>query len=138
MLDVDQFKQFNDHLGHAAGDACLRQVAHILRQDQRVSDVVARLGGEEFGLLLPNTDLKGALFVAQAVRSRLTALQIPHPKSVHGIVTVSIGVAAMPSTAVLTQVDLFRAADQAMYRAKQAGRNQVVAADEGHAERTAA
>jgi diguanylate cyclase (GGDEF)-like protein/PAS domain S-box-containing protein len=137
-LDVDHFKQFNDHFGHGAGDDCLKMVGQALRQDRRVSDIIGRLGGEEFALLLPDTDLRGAMVVAEAVRACLMALQIPHPGSSHGIVTASIGVAAMPSPPLLTQTDFLTAADQAMYQAKRAGRNRIVEADPFSAKRTAA
>ncbi len=127
-LDVDFFKQFNDHFGHGAGDACLREVAELLRQDRRATDFAARTGGEEFALLLPETELAGALVVAEGIRARLEAAGIVHPNSPHGVVTASIGVAAFRPQVTESVADLLGASDQAMYEAKRAGRNRVVSA----------
>ncbi|MET0430481.1 MAG: diguanylate cyclase [Microvirga sp.] len=128
VLDLDFFKQYNDHFGHGAGDECLKRVAHLLRTGRRAIDLPARLGGEEFAVLLPDTDLEGATAVAESVRSRIADLCIQHPKSPMGIVTASIGVtAATPGTADSGQ-DLVEAADRALYEAKRAGRNRVVSA----------
>ncbi|HEV2605886.1 MAG TPA: diguanylate cyclase [Microvirga sp.] len=128
-LDVDFFKQFNDHFGHAAGDECLRQVASVLRLNRRSSDVVARVGGEEFTLLLPETDAKGARFVAEAIRSALEAAGMAHPKSTYGVVTASIGLAAFDPQHPQDVRDLLRASDEALYAAKRTGRNKVVWTD---------
>jgi diguanylate cyclase (GGDEF)-like protein/PAS domain S-box-containing protein len=127
-LDVDFFKQFNDHFGHGAGDACLREVAELLRQDRRATDFAARTGGEEFALLLPETELAGALVVAEGIRARLEAAGIAHPNSPHGVVTASIGVAAFRPQVTESVADLLGASDQAMYEAKRTGRNRVVSA----------
>jgi diguanylate cyclase (GGDEF)-like protein/PAS domain S-box-containing protein len=128
-LDVDFFKQYNDHFGHGAGDECLRQVAALLREDRRATDFAARVGGEEFALLLPETELAGALTVAEGIRLRLEAAGMAHPKSPHGVVTASIGVAAFRPQATQSVADLLNASDQAMYEAKRTGRNKVVGAD---------
>ncbi|MBW3656499.1 MAG: diguanylate cyclase, partial [Gemmatimonadetes bacterium] len=127
-LDVDFFKQYNDHFGHGAGDACLRGVAGLLRQERRASDFAARIGGEEFALLLPETELAGALTVAEGIRLRLERAGMSHPKSPHKVVTASIGVAAFRPQATQSVADLLNASDQAMYEAKRTGRNKVVSA----------
>ena len=128
LLDVDHFKQFNDEFGHSAGDDCLKQVATTLSRCRRMSDFPARVGGEEFALLLPETDSEGALVVAETVRQQVEAAGILHPRSPHAVVTASIGVAAFQPQPNRTASDVVRASDQAMYVAKRAGRNRVVSA----------
>ncbi|MBI3964198.1 MAG: diguanylate cyclase [Chloroflexi bacterium] len=126
LFDVDHFKLFNDTYGHQAGDACLRQVATALSQSlTRAGDVAARYGGEEFTVVLPATDLAGALKVAEKLRARIEELGIPHRTSrVADHVTVSVGVAA--TLARESDLDvLLEATDRSLYRAKAAGRNRV-------------
>lgn len=124
MCDVDQFKEFNDCLGHQEGDDCLRRVAAALTAAmERGGDLVARYGGEEFVAILPETSLAGASIVAERMRNAVTALAIAHPRSPFGHVTISLGVAsgvAMPET---DPRQLIKAADRALYEAKHAGRN---------------
>lgn len=121
MLDIDHFKRYNDTLGHPAGDACLQEVAALLRDcTPRRTDLTARYGGEEFALLLLDTDLTGGLTVARRVISALAERRLPHPGHPLGYVTVSLGVAC---TELTGEVPLREAADQALYRAKHAGRN---------------
>ncbi len=127
MLDVDHFKLFNDRHGHQAGDDCLVMVAQAMKACVRQpGDVVARFGGEEFIAVLPQTDLGAALAVAERVRQAVAALGIPHEaSSAATVVTVSVGVASwavQPGQAVAT---LLKAADDALYRAKNDGRNRV-------------
>lgn len=122
MLDVDDFKSYNDKFGHQAGDEVLRRVANIISCDARQPDFVARYGGEEFVIVLPETDSGGALHIAERIRYKIeqtTWTQRP--------VTVSIGVASYGSQADAGA--LLSQADQAMYRAKQAGRNCVMIAE---------
>jgi diguanylate cyclase (GGDEF)-like protein len=124
MIDVDHFKRYNDTYGHAAGDDCLRGVASAIGTvANRANDVAARFGGEEFAILLPGTDAEGALRVAEAARHAVCALALPHSENAPGIVTVSAGVASVhPRDAGDTRV-LLEAADAALYRAKEGGRN---------------
>jgi diguanylate cyclase (GGDEF)-like protein/PAS domain S-box-containing protein len=116
MMDLDHFKRVNDTLGHDAGDRVLKSVAVILKTDNRTSDLTARFGGEEFVVLLPNTEEEGAKTLAERFRQDIEAL---------GVTTVSIGVGVRTDT--MTQPDdLLKAADKALYHAKQNGRNRVV------------
>jgi diguanylate cyclase (GGDEF)-like protein len=130
MVDLDCFKLYNDTLGHPQGDKCLTRVAGVLAASaSRSGDLSSRYGGEEFSLILFDTDAEGALALAEHVRSAVQALSIPHPQSLAGpVVTVSVGVAtAVPSEASRPK-DLLDSADQALYRAKQEGRNRVCVA----------
>lgn len=122
LIDIDQFKPINDRLGHAAGDGVLRSVVALVGDRVRRLDRVFRIGGDEFLLLLPDTDLTAAQTVAEDLRSRIAAAAMPGAVPV----TVSIGVAALQSG---QQMDAWmHEADAALYRAKQQGRNRVVAA----------
>ncbi|THF86979.1 diguanylate cyclase [Deinococcus sp. KSM4-11] len=124
MIDIDHFKRYNDALGHPAGDACLHQVAMVLRGGvRRSTDLVARYGGEEFAALLSDTDAQGAAVVGERILHRLKHEAFVHPDHPLGRVTVSIGVAALPDAA---DHGLKDAADQALYRAKAKGRNAAV------------
>lgn len=129
MCDVDHFKAYNDTYGHPAGDRCLQQVAAaISKAGRRPADIVARYGGEEFVLALPRTDLKGATYVAEAIRTELQAANIPHATSaVSDRVTVSIGVATQIPCKEIAPSQLLEAADRALYVAKERGRDRVQA-----------
>ncbi|MBN2194452.1 MAG: diguanylate cyclase [Polyangiaceae bacterium] len=132
MLDVDFFKRYNDRYGHAAGDDCLRAVAHAVSGSVlRAGDLTARFGGEEFAAVLPDTDLPGTVTVAERIRQAVAALALPHEGSEAATtVTVSAGAASVVPGATEGGVeDLVQAADGALYAAKQAGRNRVAAAD---------
>lgn len=118
-MDIDWFKQYNDHYGHVHGDAALRHVAKLLGVNvNRPTDVAARYGGEEFVVLLPETDLAGARNVAEKIRHALFDSQYAHAGSPLGVLTLSAGVSELASTH-----DLLESADQRLYRAKQQGRN---------------
>lgn len=126
MIDVDRFKQYNDTFGHAAGDDALREISDSLRRGGRVTDLVGRWGGEEFVAILPDTDTDGAIQLAERLRRAVEAESTtPTP------LTVSVGVASTAIAGVAVEVDvdaLVDAADEALYRAKAAGRNTVMAA----------
>ncbi|SFG11108.1 response regulator receiver modulated diguanylate cyclase [Duganella sp. CF458] len=127
LLDIDCFKQYNDHYGHPAGDRTLRAVARVARNAmRRPCDVAARYGGEELAILMPETDAAQALYVAEGIREAVAQLLIPHEQSIAApVVTVSIGGATLPLGGGETSAVLFEAADAALYRAKEAGRNRV-------------
>lgn len=123
LLDVDHFKLYNDHYGHPAGDDVLRQLGALLRASCRQQDLPARLGGEEFGLLLPDTDAAGAAAMADKVMKALAALAIGHEHSLTASqVTVSIGVVTWPRVQDGGAAEFFAQADKALYAAKHGGR----------------
>ncbi|HET8870124.1 MAG TPA: diguanylate cyclase, partial [Aquabacterium sp.] len=137
MVDIDHFKQFNDSQGHPQGDRCLIEVAQLIRQlAKRPADQVARIGGEEFVVLLPETDLEGARHVAQKIVEGVARIHIHHPASPTApMVTVSVGAACMDRIPVGERggeglssrgpMLLVEAADHALYQAKERGRNRV-------------
>ena len=125
ILDLDFFKQYNDHYGHAMGDECLKQVAEVLKARRRASDLAARIGGEEFCLLLPETDGNGALALAETIRCQIESLLLAHSKSHMEVVTASLGVAVAADDGAGDAQGLLLAADKALYQAKERGRNQV-------------
>jgi diguanylate cyclase (GGDEF)-like protein/PAS domain S-box-containing protein len=123
IIDVDHYKLFNDSYGHVAGDECLKRLADLLAQhEQRPADLAARFGGEEFVLLLPETDGASAARVAELICSGIDGLQLRHEKSPFGCITVSIGIATAADKTVTAKA-LLGAADRALYAAKQGGRN---------------
>jgi len=126
MVDVDFFKHFNDHYGHQAGDDCLRRVARALRATlHRPGDLVARYGGEEFACVLPDTDLAGAMKVANELSASVDAEQIEHARSAAAAnVSISLGVATLHPSSASGPAGLLRAADQQLYIAKSRGRHQ--------------
>nr|WP_277874260.1 diguanylate cyclase [Nodosilinea sp. FACHB-131] len=127
MADIDCFKGYNDRYGHQAGDICLRLVARILtRAAKRPGDLVARYGGEEFVIVLPNTYLEGAESVAEDIRLMIRSHRIPHEESVVAkVVTLSLGVASAQPASGGSSADLIKQADEALYTAKNEGRDQV-------------
>lgn len=129
MVDVDRFKAYNDAFGHVKGDACLIAVANALTGAvRRPADIVARYGGEEFAIVLPNTGARGARMVADEVREAVLRLDLAMPDSPTGRVSVSVGCATVSADDLSTPDALIEAADAALYRAKDAGRNRVVVA----------
>ncbi|MBN3815926.1 diguanylate cyclase [Paraburkholderia sp. Se-20369] len=134
FIDIDCFKAYNDHYGHQAGDQVLKAVAQCLAACvARATDHVARYGGEEFVVVLPATDLKGSLSVAEAVRAAIHGLDIAHVKSPFGRVTASIGVASSGGRGIDSGAALVKAADMALYDAKSGGRNRVCGHVAAHA-----
>jgi len=131
LIDIDFFKRYNDHYGHQAGDDCLKTVATTLAHAaERPGEMVARYGGEEFAVVLPVCDCKTAGALAEKMRNRITELALPHIGSTLGHVTISCGVATLladtdASHAFPDEASLISAADQALYAAKEAGRNRI-------------
>lgn len=127
LCDIDYFKVYNDTYGHQAGDACLQKVATIIQTTvKRPADLVARYGGEEFAVILPNTDNNGAVHVAEEIRTQVEALNLPHAGSITtGCITISLGVATLVPKPPHSTANLIGLADQALYQAKEAGRNRV-------------
>ena len=129
MIDIDHFKDYNDHYGHQQGDGCLiRVAAELAAMLQRPTDLLARYGGEEFAAILPDTDAAQALRMAEAIRQRAADLRIPHAKTGNDAkhITVSIGIATQHPHQPLEISALIGAADRALYLAKRAGRNRVM------------
>ncbi len=131
MCDIDYFKKLNDAYGHQKGDDCLIRIAQAIRSTvKRPADMTARYGGEEFAILLPGTPLEGGVQVAAEIEQNLAALMLPHPASPTGYVTLSIGVSCCaPGTDLLPEA-LIRSSDEALYRAKDEGRNRIFVAGE--------
>jgi diguanylate cyclase (GGDEF)-like protein len=126
LVDVDWFKRYNDHYGHPAGDACLREIAQALATTvNRSTDLVARYGGEEFVFLAPMTDLAGVRGMANKLLHAVEALALPHELSPLGRVSVSIGIAAAVPGQETSAEALVARADAALYEAKKQGRNQL-------------
>jgi diguanylate cyclase (GGDEF)-like protein len=127
MLDIDHFKRVNDTFGHDAGDAVLRRMGLVLQGHVRGSDIACRIGGEEFALLLPEASLVTAYQRAERILDTVRHMQIKHRGQTLGSITVSLGVAAFPKHGDTPEA-LIRAADQALYQAKQGGRNKLASA----------
>lgn len=124
LLDVDYFKYYNDTYGHQGGDDCLKQVARAMSDYmQRTTDLFARYGGEEFVAVLPDTDLEGALIVAERLRAIVENLKLENERSEFKVVTLSIGVATYIPGDDMEEREIIESADQALYQAKQEGRN---------------
>ncbi len=129
MLDIDWFKAYNDRYGHQAGDACLQRIARAISDTIcRGADLVARYGGEEFVFITPATNAETALSLAERLCEEFRSIALPHERSPFGCVTVSIGVASMIPDVEQNSNVLIHAADQAMYRAKELGRNRAILA----------
>lgn len=129
MVDVDCFKQYNDHYGHGMGDRSLQKIAKALDKGlKRPADLIARYGGEEFVMVLPETDAQGAKAIAEHALRQVADLNIPHNRSsVADYLTVSIGLVTMLKDTGTSSVSFIETADRNLYRAKQNGRNRVVA-----------
>jgi len=127
MIDIDFFKLYNDHYGHQGGDDCLKKVVKGLQENlHRETDFLARYGGEEFSVILPETELNGAIKVAEEMRQAIKARRIEHAKSkIDKFVSISIGVATLTPHQGMDPESLITAADQALYQAKEEGRDRV-------------
>ncbi|MGV7206237.1 diguanylate cyclase [Oxalobacteraceae bacterium A2-2] len=125
MVDVDNFKQYNDAYGHLGGDGCLQRIAGAVASEMRANDLVARYGGEEFAVILPNQSLRGAAIVAERIRCRVEQLHLPNQGSTRQVVTVSIGAATALAAPDTDPSLLVATADSALYRAKHMGRNRI-------------
>ncbi|KQV36891.1 diguanylate cyclase [Massilia sp. Root335] len=125
MVDVDNFKAYNDANGHLGGDECLKRIATAVASEMRANDLVARYGGEEFAVILPNQSLKGAASVAERIRTRVEQLQVPNRLADGQHVTVSIGAATAIAAPDNSASELVAIADAALYRAKHMGRNRI-------------
>jgi diguanylate cyclase (GGDEF)-like protein len=119
LVDIDYFKDYNDQFGHPAGDEALKQVADCLRNGHRATDVVARIGGEEFAIILPETDIDGALNYAEKLRISVAAISV-----LQRSITISLGIAQLNKDIDRPETLIHRA-DQALYEAKKAGRNRI-------------
>jgi diguanylate cyclase (GGDEF)-like protein/PAS domain S-box-containing protein len=129
MSDIDFFKQFNDTYGHQRGDECLKTVADALSNSvKRGTDLVVRYGGEEFAIVLPDTDLAGAMIIAEKIRQRIEERRLENREAPHYLITLSLGVASMMPTVDDAPATLIALADMALYKAKNSGRNRVVSA----------
>jgi diguanylate cyclase (GGDEF)-like protein len=131
MIDIDEFKKYNDRYGHQGGDDCLKRVAESLKNTLgRASDVVARYGGEEFVVVLPGSDQQAAIATAERLRQQVEKLAMPHEAATSGnrVVTISVGAASYKPTDKDRAETLLSAADQALYGAKHGGRNRTCAA----------
>lgn len=127
MCDIDFFKQYNDFYGHLQGDECLKEISKVFISNiKRKNDLVARYGGEEFAIILPNTTRKKALVIAQEISNDVRKLKIPHIKSnISDFVTLSMGIATTDDIKMISPNTLIKFADDALYRAKQNGRDQI-------------
>lgn len=129
MIDIDNFKPYNDHYGHWQGDDCLKKVASVLRRNlKRPADIVARYGGEEFVVLLKGIDKEGAKIVADSLVKAVAEMKIPHALSTASeFVTISAGIGIKEPDDVTSQEELVKIADEQLYRAKESGRNRYCA-----------
>jgi len=127
IIDVDFFKKFNDRYGHQKGDECLQAVSSCMQKNaQRNTDILTRYGGEEFAVILANTNTENALIIAERIRKAVEGLSITHDDSIFGKVTISLGLATFGRGAEISHVQFFEMADNALYKAKETGRNKIV------------
>jgi two-component system, cell cycle response regulator len=125
LIDVDHFKSYNDTYGHQAGDHVLASVANELGRQARGGDALYRYGGEDFLCILPEQSLETGLAAIQRMRAGVEALGVPHARNPAGVLTISAGLAILDSGTAGSSAELLKAADDALYRAKELGRNRV-------------
>lgn len=126
MIDIDKFKEYNDKYGHVEGDKCIQAISSVIKNVvNQPNSIVSRYGGEEFIVLISDSDLENAKYIAEKIRKSIEKLNILHEGSKYGSVTVSIGIAADVPSIKLQPEELIIMADQALYRAKSSGRNKV-------------
>jgi len=130
LLDLDHFKRINDTHGHPTGDAALQAVARTLEEQVRLGDVVARVGGEEFAVLMPRTPSQKGFLVAERIRKAITATEVRAPDGKRVALAASLGLAGTDRLQLETPTELFARVDQALYKAKEGGRNQTVVAED--------
>jgi diguanylate cyclase (GGDEF)-like protein len=128
MIDVDHFKSFNDQYGHDAGDVVLKEIAHVIKEGIRESDIACRYGGEELTLVLPETPIQAALAKAEDLRLAIHRISLTYGQNILGHLTASFGVATFPDHGT-SGSEVIQAADAALYRAKAAGRDRVMSAE---------
>ena len=130
LIDVDHFKHYNDTLGHQCGDDCLREIGKLLAAcTRRPGEMAARYGGEEFVVIIPDCSPGAAVHYGERLCAKVAQLALSHPSSRHGMVTVSLGVVSVIPDSVITARTLLEAADQALYQAKNQGRNRCILAE---------
>src|SRR5271157_2598264 len=125
MLDIDRFKNFNDTFGHGPGDSILRELGRMLREHLRQGDILCRYGGDEFVFVMPDSSMADTLMRVEQIRGFVRQLQVQYGEQLLGAITFSAGIAQAPEGKA-TASELLRAADEALYSAKQAGRDQTV------------
>jgi diguanylate cyclase (GGDEF)-like protein len=125
MLDIDHFKRFNDQFGHSAGDEVLKQVSGLFRRFTRAEDILCRYGGEEFAIIMPDITTQAAVARAERLRQEVSQLSQQPRNQKFEVISISVGVALYPQDGT-SSADLLGRADEALYRAKRAGRDKVV------------
>jgi diguanylate cyclase (GGDEF)-like protein len=127
LLDVDNFKLFNDSRGHQAGDQCLVQIAKLISENlRRPTDIAARFGGEEFAIILPDTEPEGAYQLVESIREQMASLNLTYTEKSDTLVSVTVGLISIAGSRISSIEDIVKEADAALYRGKSGGRNQVV------------